>query len=90
MSVYGPDGDELASVTGNLARGGDAPENALAIVVAVNLSDDLWRVAGSAREAFQQAHGFMHYRAFAVCKAPICVGRREALAALDTTREELP
>ena len=46
--VYGPDGDELARVQGNLALGGDALDNARAIVVARNLAPELLAVAEAA------------------------------------------
>jgi hypothetical protein len=47
--VYGPDGDELATVQGNLALGGDALDNAHAIVLAHNALPALLDIAEAAQ-----------------------------------------
>jgi hypothetical protein len=48
QGVYGPDGDEVARVNGNLALGGEAADNARFIALARNTYPELLAVARAA------------------------------------------
>jgi len=81
------DADHLAMV----GNGPNGPENALAIVVAVNLADPLWRVAEAAREAVSEYDDAglehdLHYEELAESLRDL----RAALADLDAAVKELP
>ena len=80
--VAGPDGDVVATTNGNLALGGEPWENARAIVVAVTLADDLWRVA-------EAAQGVARNPAHIGPSVQAVQRLREALADLDATQEEM-